>query len=146
MSAFNGDLLVGATSLQTYGTIVDFDGIFSEGPLRGANLTIPGLAGEVYVPKVRGAYDFTVPMVLRTPVGATSPDRADILAAVTSLRALLDSSTAALTLNRRRPAVGGTYTTQTCQGSYESGLEVALVGFTAARVAIVLRNLSGVWT
>lgn len=143
--AFLGDLLVGGTSIQTLGTIADFGGIFSDGPLRGSNLTIPGLAGDVYQPKVRGAYDFTVPLILRSPVGSTNATRADVLATVTSLRTLLDSSAAALALTRVRPS-GVTTVNQTCSGDYVAGLEVELVGFTAARVAIVLRNLSGVWT
>lgn len=144
--AFLGDLLVGATSIQTIGTIADFGGIFSEGPLRGENVVYPGVAGETHMPKVPGAYDFTVPLLLRTAVGSSAPLRANVLAAVASLRSLLDSSAAPLTLTRLRPATGGGTTSQTCTAEYVAGLELELVGFTAGRVAIVLRNLSGVWT
>lgn len=144
--AFLGDLLVGGTSIQTLGTIADFSGVFSEGPLRGENVTYPGVAGETHMPKVRDAFDFTVPLILRTAVGSTAPLRSNILATVASLRTMLDSSSAPLALTRLRPATGGGTTSQTCSGDYVEGLELELIGFTAARVAIVLRNLSGVWT
>lgn len=144
--AFLGDLQVGGTSIQTIGVISDFGGIFSDGPLRGDNVIYPGVAGETHMPKVRGAYDFSVPLTLRTAVGSTAPLRANVLAAVASLSTLLNSSGAPLSLTRLRPAVAGGTTSQTCTGEYVNGLDLELVGFTAGRVVIVLRNLSGVWT
>lgn len=129
-----------STSVEAYGKVADFSGVFSEGPLRGSSLIIPGAAGEVHVPKVRAAYDFTVPMVLRSSVGGTG--RAEVFASIESLRALLNSAAAPLSLSRAQAGRA----TQRCTAEYVAGLELELVGFTAARAAIVLRNLSGIWT
>lgn len=126
------------TSLKTLGRIVSFDGIFSDGPLRGSNITIPGAAGDVHMPKVRAAYVFTVPMVI---LGSW----AEVNANLDSLRTLLDSSRVPLTMTRTRATSDGT-NVQTAQGDYLDGLEPQMVGMGAGRVAINLVNLSGVWT
>lgn len=132
------DLLVNGTSLKAFGDITDLSGILSSPPLRGENVVYPGLAGAVYVPKVRDAYVFSVPMVIRGSL-------ADINDALDGLRALLDSSTAALTLTRHRTTGAGNVS-ETASGEYVGGLEVGLVGLSAGRVAIDLLNLDGGWT
>lgn len=132
------DLLIGATSLKTYGQIADFSGILSEAPLRGESVVYPGRAGAVFVPKVRSAYVFSVPMVL---YGAT-------LAAVNTnliaLRTLLNSASASFTMTRHRTSSGGNIS-ESAAGEYLGGLEPQLVGMTAARIVIDLVNLDGGW-
>jgi len=131
------DLLIGGTSIKTIGYIADFAGIFADGPLRGSNLTYPGVAGDTYLPKVKGAYVFTVPLVVVGPWAAVNT-------ALAALRALLNSSTTALAMTRHRSLTGGT-SVQTAAGDYLSGLEPALVGWDAGRIAIDLINLNGQW-
>lgn len=133
------DLLIGGTSLKTIGHIASFDGIFSDGPLRGSNVTIPGRAGDVHVPKVRAAYVFAVPMVLLGDWG-------DINSKIDALRTLLDSSTAPLVMTRKRSLTGAGTSEQTASGDYVDGLEPGLVGMSAGRVLINLTNLDGGWT
>ena len=125
-------------SLKTLGHIVSFDGIFSDGPLRGENVVYPGVAGATHMPKVRAAYVFTVPMVILGDWG-------DVNAAIDSLRALLDSSAAPLAMTRHRTVGAGT-SVQTAAGDYLDGLEPNLIGMSAGRVAINLVNLDGEWT
>jgi hypothetical protein len=125
-------------SLKTLGHIVSFDGIFSDGPLRGENVVYPGVAGATHMPKVRGAYVFTVPMVILGDWG-------DVNAALNSLRTLLDSSAAPLAMTRHRTVGAGT-SVQTAAGDYLDGLEPNLIGMSAGRVAINLVNLDGAWT
>jgi hypothetical protein len=132
------DLLIGGTSLKTIGQITSFDGIFADGPLRGSNVTYPGVAGDTHVPKVRGAYVFQVPMVL---VGTWG----DINSKLDALRALLDSSSAPLSMTRHRSLTAGT-SVQTASGDYLDGLEPGLVGLEAGRVVLSIVNLSGGWT
>ena len=133
------DLLVNGTSLLTFGEIEDFSGVATTPPLRGSNLVIPGVAGEQHVDKVRDAYNFMVPLAI---VGTDHGDRID---RILDLEALLNSATTALTLTRRLTR-GVSQISQTAQGDYVSGLEPAFLGLTAARVPLVLRNLSGGWT
>lgn len=132
------DLLIGGTSLKDFGEILSFAGVFASAPLRGENVQIPGLAGEVFVPKVRGAYVFTVPLVI---VGdwATVNERLD------GLRTLLDTSSAPLTMTRHRSVGAGT-SVQTAAGDYLGGLEPELIGMSAGRIALDLVNLDGGWT
>lgn len=132
------DLLVNGTSLKTLGAITDFSGILSNAPLRGESVTYPGVAGATFTPKVRDAYVFSVPMVLYGGLAAVND-------ALDALRALLDSSTTALTLVRHRTLGSGTVA-ETASGEYLGGLEPGMVGMSAGRVAIDLMNLSGGWT
>jgi hypothetical protein len=132
------DLLIGGTSLKTYGKITDFSGILASGPLRGENVTYPGLAGDVFVPKVRGAYVFTVPMVLYGSL-------ATINTALDNLRTLLNSSSAALAMTRHRTTGAGNVS-ETASGEFVGGLEPGLVGLTAGRISLDIVNLSGAWS
>lgn len=134
------DLLIGGTSLKTLAQIASFDGIFSDGPLRGDNVIYPGVAGATHMPKVRGSYVFTVPLVI---LG----NWATVNSTIDSLRTLLDSSAAPLAMTRVREVVGGGGTsTQTASGDFLDGLEPGLVGMGAGRVVLNIVNLSGVWT
>lgn len=133
------DLLVNGTALSSIAGIVSFDGILSNAPLRGENLTYPGVAGDAHVPKVRGAYVFTVPLVLLGTSQADFQDRLD------DLRALIDSSAAPLTLVRRRTTGAGNIS-ETADGDYLGGLEPSSVNLQVGRVALDLVNLSGGWT
>lgn len=134
------DLMVAGTSLNsgTISRVVSWDGVFSSAPLRGSNLTIPGLAGDIHQPKVRGAFVFTVPLVL---LGSSWADMQDRL---NTLRTLLDTSAASKTATRVRPTGAGDVM-ETCQVDYLSGLEPAMVNLSTGRVALDLVNLSGVW-
>lgn len=132
------DLLIGGTSLKTIGYIASFEGIFSDGPLRGSNVTYPGVAGDTHMPKVHGAYVFSVPMVL---VGTWG----QINSKIDALRTLLNSASAPLAMTRVRELSVGT-STQTASGDFLDGLEPGLVGMDAGRVVLNIVNLSGVWT
>lgn len=133
------DLSIGGTLLSSFGGIASFDGIFADAPLRGENLTYPGVAGDTHTTKVRGAYVFTVPLVL---IGATQADFQDRL---DDLRALCDSSAAPLELVRRRTTGAGDIE-ESALGDYASGLEPGMVNMQIGRVALDLINLSGGWT
>lgn len=137
MAVFD-DLLVNGTSLKTFGQIVSYDGIMADAPLRGENVTIPGVAGQIHVPKVRDAYVFTVPMVLLGGLAVVGE-------ALQDLRDLCDSSTAALTLTRKLTRTSGNVT-QTCSADYLGGLEPQMTGMQFGRVAIDFVNLDGGWT
>lgn len=134
------DLLIAGTSVKTLAKITSFEGIFSDGPLRGSNVTYPGVAGAVHMPKVRDAFVFSVPLVI---LGSW----ATVNTTLDSLRALLNSATSPLAMTRVREVVGGGGTsTQTASGDYLDGLEPGLVGMDAGRVVVNLVNLSGAWT
>lgn len=137
------DLLVNGTALSTIGAIVSFDGIRAEAPLRGSNITIPGVAGDHYIPKVRGAYVFTVPMLLTGASLAALNDK------IESLRVLMNSGSSALALVRHYTTAGGGGTvSQSASGDYLSGLEPNIIGWanSNARIALDIVNLSGGWT
>lgn len=133
------DLIVNGTALSSIGGIASFDGIEADGPLRGENITYPGVAGDTWVPKVRGAYVFTVPLVLLGTSPADFQDRLD------DLRALCDSSAAPLALERRRTTGAGDIS-ETADGDYLSGLQPTHVNLRIGRVALDLVNLSGGWS
>lgn len=133
------DLLINGTALSTFGAIADFTGIKADAPLRGANVTIPGLAGDVHVPKVRSAYVFTVPLAV---YGTTRGDLNDNLAA---LRTLLDSSVTPLAMERRL-ILGGINVSQTADGDYINGLQPEILHFRNGLVVLEIANLSGGWT
>jgi hypothetical protein len=133
------DLLINGTSIKTLAWVASWGDVFREAPLRGSNITYPGVAGDVWVPKVRSAYSFLVPLIL---LGTGEADYADKLIA---LRALVDSSTAPLTLVRKR-TTGSGLVSQTCAGDYLAGLEPEFIGMDTGRVALELVCTSGVWT
>lgn len=135
------DLTINGTSLNngTICRVADWAGVFSSAPLRGENLLIPGVAGETHLPKYRGAYVFTVPLVL---VGTS---RADLQDRLDALEALCDSSATALTVARTRPTGLGDVT-ESCSADYVSGLQPELVNLSTGRVALELLNLSAGWT
>lgn len=132
------DLLIGGTSLKTYGKISDFSGILAEAPLRGESVVYPGRAGAVFVPKVRSAYVFSVPMVLYGTSLAAVND------SLISLRTLLNSASASFTMMRHRTSGGGNIS-ESAAGEYLGGLEAQIVGMTAARIVLDLVNLDGGW-
>lgn len=137
------DLLINGTALSTFGGIVSFDGIRAEAPLRGSNITIPGLAGDVFVPKVRSAYVFTVPLLISGTSLANLHDK------IATLKTLMNSGTTALSLERRYTTAGGGGTvSQTASGDYLGGLEPNIIGWanSNAKIALDIVNLSGGWT
>ena len=134
------DFLIGTTSVKTIGYIASFDGIFSDGPLRGSSIPYPNVAGATFTPKVRDTYVFSVPMVL------TGSGWGDLNSKIDSLRALLDSSSTAFTMTRKRSLTGGGTSVQTATGEFLAGLQPSVQGFTVARVVLDIVNLSGVWT
>lgn len=133
------DLLINGTALSDLGVINDFSGIAADAPLRGENLTYPNVGGDVHVPKVRSAYVFSVPFTL---LGDTRAAYNDL---VTDLRALLDSSTAPLALERRLTTGAGEIA-ETADGDYLSGLEPTLINWQTGRLALDIINLSAGWT
>lgn len=135
------DFTVNGTSLNS-GTIcrvARWEGILSNPPLRGANDRIPGVAGATWRPKVRDAYVFSVPIVLLGSSRADLQDRRD------DLLALLDSSSAALTLERTRPTGLGDVV-ESCDGDFLDGLELEMVNLSTGRAVLNFENLSGSWT
>jgi len=133
------DLKINTVSVKTYASVVSWDGVFAGAPLRGGNLTIPGVAGGVWQPKVRNAYVFSVPLVL---LGSSEADFQDKL---TNLRNLVNSAAAALAVTRTRPTGLGDVT-EACTADYADGLEPAAVNLLNGRVVLSLTNLSGGWT
>lgn len=132
------DLTINGTSVTTIARVASWDGVFAGAPLRGDNLQIPGMAGAIHMPKVRDAYVFTVPLLLLGDSEGDLQDRLD------DLRALCDSSTAALTVARTRPTGAGDVV-ESCQADYLGGLEPAMVNLSIGRLALDLVNLSGGW-
>lgn len=133
------DLLVGATSLRTFGNIASFDDVLRDPPRRGGNLDYPGVAGAVFVAKVAAAYVMTVPLTISTATDAAMHDQLD------DLRALLACDTAPLTLTRVR-TTGSGVVSETCQADCPNGVQPALAVGTFARLALELVNLDGAWT
>lgn len=133
------DLRINGTALSSFGAIVDFAGIKSTPPLRGGNIVYPGVPGAVWVPKVSSQYVFTVPLSLY------GTDRGDFNDTLEALRALLDSSTAALDMERRI-ILGGVNVSQTADGDYVNGLQPEIFHFRNGLVSLDIANLSGGWT
>lgn len=135
------NLTVNGTSLNdgTISRVASWDGVLASAPLRGENIELPGVAGAIHLPKVRGAYVFTVPLLLMGSSQADYQDRLD------DLRTLLDSSGTALTVARTRPTGAGDVT-ESCSCDYVSGLESVMVNLSNGRVAVDLLNLSAGWS
>lgn len=145
------DLLVDGTSVQTLAVVEDPSGLYASPPLRGSNITLPGAAGEVWVPKPYGAYGFSVGVAV-LPVDGDGDDPSglqNLVAQWTSnwraLLAMLDSSTGPLTLTRVLSTAAGTVT-ETCSAEVVGSIAPAMVGPYASRAVIDFWNLSGGWS
>lgn len=147
--------LINGTDIASLARIVEqWDGARQAGARRGANLTLPGVAGEVFVPKVRAVPTVTLGLALLAcdpTTGVTPAAEADQVAQfnanLRSLLRLVDASTTVpLTVTRRMSLPGGA--TESHEAQAELGAPMAptlLAGARAARLTLELRILDGVW-
>jgi len=127
-----------AVSVKDYAHIVSYDGVFKPAPYRGGNIVVPSRRGNTFASKEYDAYDFSVPLVLAGSTQAAAQDNID------SLRALVESSAAAITLTRIKPHASGDVTT-TCS-AHCSLSDVAMVnGLVNGRLLLDVTNLDGCW-
>lgn len=144
-------LLINGVDLQSLPLIVaDFAGLHAPGTKRGANIVVPGVAGEIGTAKVYDAYTFDVPVTIvpdyadgSTPL--TSFDRrAQYLANLAKVQTAIDVGLT--TFTRKLAAVGGGTTSMTCNGEYIAGLAVTMLNHNSGKTILQFRNLDGAWT
>lgn len=147
------DLLIDGVSIQTYAVIVeDLSGVHTRAPLRGSNHVLPLRDGEVWTPKKRAAFGFSIGVAVLpfdpiTDLGASTWD--DTVALWTQnwrdLMDLLGDGSAPLEVTRILGLPSGTVS-ETCQAEVIGAIAPAMVGPAAARAVIDFLNLDGVWT
>lgn len=153
MTAIVEDLLVGATSLASFGVIEDLGGIYAIGGRRGSNYVVPGLDGEIQVTKPRAAFPVTVGLVLfgtdPTTGAELTTDDARTRAfnqKWLNLVALVDTTSGLLTLTRKLSLPGVVTQSKTCNAELVGGMEPGLLGLTDGRCVLNFVNLDGKWT
>lgn len=117
--------------------IQSLDGIYSTPNVRGSNLIIPGVDGEIFLPK---SFDANV-IELAIMINGTS--NSDFNQAYRSLRRLIPPGKL-LTLGRRL-TYGGVTEDHTAQGEYVSGLTPSVQLLRFGKATIGLKVLEGIW-
>lgn len=127
-----------AVSLKDYAYIASYDGLWTPPPYRGEDFTAPVKRGRSFAAQEFDAYTFEILLEL---LGTSQADYQDKLA---SLRALSESSRAAVTFTRVHPVTGGD-TTQTCTARCRLSEPGSRNGLLNGRVAMEVTNLDGCW-
>lgn len=127
-------LSVGATNLATLAIVTDYSGMLSGSPPDAAPIVLPHSVSAIFVASIAQPYSWDLPL------SVVRDTEADLQTALGSLRSLLDSSTTALALTR---TIGATSTSS--QGVVTSAWQPQLIGRIAAKIPVVIMNISGGW-
>lgn len=127
-----------AVSLKDYAYIVSYDGLWTPPPFRGEDFLTTSRRGRQFAAQEYDAYTFAVPLEL---LGSSQADYQDKLA---SLRALAESSRAAVTFTRVHPTGAGDVT-QTCSARCRLSEPGSRNGLLNGRVSVEVTNLDGCW-
>lgn len=148
-------LLVDGTDLQSIAGIVvtDLSGLMAPGRRRGENVTIPGRAGVIAVPKVYEAYEFAIGITVLADDGSgvtgATPQarRVQMLTNLQAVAAVLDGAAGdGLVTLTRRISSGATYVSHTCSGEFVDGLQVDLLNAETGQTELQFVNHDGAWT
>lgn len=132
-------LLVDGTDLSTLAVLEDLSELATVPSSNADPLKIPGRAGALFVAGQPDTYSFNVPMVV------LGDDWGSVREGLRDLLALLDSSSAALTITRRT-TVGTAQVAETASCVVTGTITPQYLGSTAARVVVTFQNLDGAWT
>ena len=131
-------LKIGATDLGLTAHITSWEGILTKGPQRGDLIELDFQPGAVWQAGQAAAYDFDVPLVMKSQDHNTAVKDALAIQALAGTQATIT----------RVFTSGTTTVTQTCTGIIKEAVPLAWdLGFRS-RVGMVLTitNLSGTWT
>jgi hypothetical protein len=112
--------------------VTDFSGVHLDGPYRGDNFTIPGMPGQVSYTKVRDAYSFDI------GVAFTGDTRAEFLASLNGLRALMPTNLNLLSLILTGSA-------WYCHAEYVANTAISLLNPANGTTTLEFINLDGAW-
>ena len=127
-----------AVSIKDYAYIASFDGLWAPPPYRGEDTRVPSRRGGLYAAQEYDTYTFPIHLEL---LGSSQADYQDKLA---SLRALAESSRAAVTFTRVHPTGAGD-TTQTCSARCRLSEPGSRNGLLNGRVSLEVTNFDGCW-
>lgn len=133
-------MLVNGTSLRSISGlyVADWNGLYTEAPYRGGNVTIPGMPGQMGADKLADVIPFDLPVTL----AATS--HSGLIAIITAVRALFSGNLN--TLTRRLPTnTTGTTADTACNGDYLAGTALSRLNYTTGRTTLSFVNLDGEW-
>ena len=128
-------ITVNGTDLSTYAIITSFDGALSEPAPENDPIVLPHVVGGIFVASVRHPYSWDLPLAV------TTDSQAALVSALNSLKALLDSHTAAKTFVRSYAGA-----TATSVGMVAGPWQPQILGDNAARIPLTIMNLDGGWT
>lgn len=131
-------LHIGGTNLSTTAHITSWEGILTEGPTRGELIELDFVAGAVWQGTLAGAYQFDVPLVMKSQ---------DVPTAVAHAKAIQALRGTVTTVTRVYTTSAGTVT-ETCQGIVSDALPLVWDLRQRNKIGLLLTitNLSGGWT
>jgi hypothetical protein len=131
-------LHIGGTNLGTTAYITSWEGILQSAPYRGDLIELDFVAGAVWQAGPVAAYDFEVPLVMKSQDHNTAVQHALAILALAGTQ----------TTVTRVFTSGASTVTQTCQGIIKEAipLEWDLAFRSRVGVTLVITNLSGTWT
>lgn len=132
---------VNSVDIESYGCITSWDGILSEGPVKGDVIEQDWLPGAIWQQGPPKVYSFEVPIAFK-PSDIVNPE---LYSAVLALDAIKTWRGPLLTLERRVPISATTHRRQTASGVLVSDLNPRVQAGRFANVTLVFQQLSGIW-
>lgn len=133
-------------SLQTFARNIETLGGSRGGvpSMRGEDIVIPYMPGEVWVPKVAGSRTLTLAMWVRnTDVNGVKGGKAQFQANWSDLQQLLWTPGRRFTLRKRFYLADGTVKSVVAQAEFAGGLEPSMMGPNAAKTTVDLKLAEG---
>lgn len=132
---------VNGTDIEALGCITSWDGILSEGPIRGDVIEQDWVAGAIWQQGMPKVYSFDVPIAFK-PSSVVDPE---LYSAVLALDTIKSWRGPLLTLERRLPVSETTHRRQTASGVLVSDLNPRVQAGRFMTATLVIQQLSGSW-
>ena len=133
---------VNGTEISTLACVTSWDGIMSEGPIRGDVIEQDWLPGAIWQQGPAKVYSFEVPIAFR-PSNVVNPELYDAVVALDTIKTWRGPL---LALERWLPVSSTILRRQTASGILVSDLNPRVQAGRFATVTLVFQNTSGVWS